>query len=304
MTRLSCPFDRATDPRKASDPALEKPMRTIKKYIPLPIKKVLRTAVDETKFASTGSRTCNTKNLRSLKDDELQEILSRARFDEEYSRFLDGVAHFQMSQAPGGVNDGDRRAIYHLVRRMPAFHILEIGTHVGASTISIGEALKKNSEELGSDVSLTSVDIIDVNGEQGAFHGLNLPYSPKEMINKIDAAGFTDFRVSTALDFLTSTRQHYDLIFLDGDHSPAAVYNEIPLALERLSPDGLILLHDYFPNGQKIWPGSEELIVGPYRAVRKHMNQSPDLDVKPLGRLEWPTKLGTNDTSLAVLRKG
>lgn len=278
-------------------------MQTVKKFIPLPIKKSLRTIINQTGFVTTGSIKCNTSNLHVLSDADLDDILSRQDMDTEYDSFLNSAAHFKIEQTPGGVNDGDRRAIYHLVRRLPAFKVLEIGTHIGASTISIAGALKKNAEEHAADVSIQSVDIIDVNGDGGAFIELNLPHSPRGMMDQIGASEFTQFFVSSALDFLAASREEYDLIFLDGDHSPAAVYKEIPLALQRLRPGGIVLLHDYFPDGRQIWPDGTGLILGPYKAVRRHMAKNRDLDVKPLGALPWPTKLGSHQTSLAILRR-
>lgn len=107
--------------------------------------------------------------------------------------------------------------------------------------------------------------------------------------------------VSAALKVTPKTVDgDFDLIFLDGDHSAAAVYREIPLALGLLRPGGVILLHDYFPDGRPLW-GNGEPILGPFKGARKHMRDGAGFDVIPLGRLEWPTKLGSNVTSLALV---
>jgi hypothetical protein len=60
----------------------------------------------------------------------------------------------------GGVNPGDRRALYHLIAHFQPKRVLEIGTHVGASTVYIASALRRFVD--GG--QLTTADIADVNG--------------------------------------------------------------------------------------------------------------------------------------------
>src|SRR5262245_13632742 len=43
----------------------------------------------------------------------------------------------------GGVNPGDQRAIYQLIRHLAPRSVLEFGTHVGASTSHIAIALRQ-----------------------------------------------------------------------------------------------------------------------------------------------------------------
>ena len=57
----------------------------------------------------------------------------------------------------GGVNPGDRRLLYQLTRRLKPRNVLEIGTHVGASTMHIAAAKPR---------SITTVDIVDVNAPE------------------------------------------------------------------------------------------------------------------------------------------
>lgn len=48
---------------------------------------------------------------------------------------------FPIPDGTGGVNPGDRRAIFYLVRHLRARSVLEIGTHIGASTTHVASAL-------------------------------------------------------------------------------------------------------------------------------------------------------------------
>jgi hypothetical protein len=92
------------------------------------------------------------------------------------------------------------------------------------------------------------------------------------------------------------------LIFLDGDHSAATVYQEVPFALKRLRKNGIVLLHDYFPYLKALWSDGS-VIPGPHIAIERLCSEGANLEVLPLGRLPWPTKLSSNITSLAVLTR-
>lgn len=112
------------------------------------------------------------------------------------------------------------------------------------------------------------------------------------------------FEVNTAVEKLGQFDDSFDVIFLDGDHNAEAVYREIPLALRKLTKNGrgLVVLHDYFPFLSPLWEGQEPL-PGPYLAVERLFRESAEFHTVPLGELPWPTKLGSNVTSLAILSK-
>jgi predicted O-methyltransferase YrrM len=108
------------------------------------------------------------------------------------------------------------------------------------------------------------------------------------------------FVTSDSLVYLASSSERYDLIFLDGDHAPSAVYSEIPAALSMLRSGGVILLHDYFPALEPLWPDGK-VIQGPWLAVERLRSEGAKIKAIPLGELPWPTKLGSRKTSLALL---
>jgi len=60
----------------------------------------------------------------------------------------------------GGINPGDRRAIYYLVRYFRPVSVLEIGTHIGSSTIHIAAAVRSlKNKAPDSSFSFDTVDI-------------------------------------------------------------------------------------------------------------------------------------------------
>lgn len=201
----------------------------------------------------------------------------------------------------GGVNPGDQRAIYELIRFLKPRAVLEFGTHVGASTSHIALALRQlMDEDPTTPRDLVTVDIIDVNDTTlRHWEKFNSPKSPKAIVDAVGAGHLVTFVVEPGLEFARKNTRKFDLIFLDGNHAAQAVYEEIPAALKMLAPDGVILLHDYFPDNKPLWPDARP-IQGPVLAVQKLRSDGLDLEVIPLGALPWSTKKGTNVTSLAL----
>jgi predicted O-methyltransferase YrrM len=199
-----------------------------------------------------------------------------------------------------GMNPGDRRALYYLVRRLRPAAVLEIGTQAGASTVHLAAGLA-DAHPGSREPRLLTVDIKDVNrGADAAWRAFRLPHSPAEAMSRLGYEDLVRFRVGRSLDVLRGAGESYDLIFLDGDHRLKTVIAEIPAALRRLRPGGFLLLHDFFPGLRPLWPDGK-VIQGPQRAVHRLRRAGLPLEVHPLGALPWPTKLGTSMTSLALL---
>jgi predicted O-methyltransferase YrrM len=202
----------------------------------------------------------------------------------------------------GGSNPGDCRALYYLVRRLKPQRILEIGTDLGCSTVSMALATARNRAD-GIAATLDTADIRNVNDPQTRpWLVFKSPHSPGENIATLGCGEFVRFEVGRSLDVLVDGHRRYGMIFLDGNHDAEVVYQEIPLALQRLEPPGLIMLHDYFPDLRPLWPGWVP-ITGPGRAIARLMAEGAGLRAVPLGDLPWPTKLGTRTTSLAALTR-
>ncbi len=178
--------------------------------------------------------------------------------------------------------------------------VLEIGTHVGASTLHIAAALRKTAARGSSSPSLVTVDIEDVNALGGAWQRYGLRASPREMLRAIDSEGIVRFVTGSSLDFMARGDDRFDLIFLDGDHAASIVYQELPRALRLLQPGGVIVLHDYYPDRQPLWPDGR-VIPGPWLAVRRLRAEGAAIESFPLGDLPWPTKQGSHTTSLAIV---
>jgi len=247
---------------------------------------------------------CDANNLRTRKDLFLENIFYDDRIEHLWNKSKAGIDKMSMPHGTGGVNAGDRKAIYYLICKLEPASVLEIGTHIGASTVHIAAALYMSRIRLGINAQFTSVDMVDVNShETKPWLNYGSKHSPAEMINKLNYGSFVNFAVDTSLNYAANCTEKYDFIFLDGSHAASIVYQEIPMFLKLLNPDGLILLHGYFPSLKPLW-SKGTIIPGPYLATERLVKEGVNLDILPLGNLPWPTKQRSNATSLALLLRG
>jgi len=261
-------------------------------------------------LAALPTESCSLSRLRRWDANVFTDFISAPERGQEWAALKDKLASITIPETSGGVNPGDQRLIFHLIQYLQPKNVLEIGTHIGASTLYIAAALRyMNAGEHGM---LTTVDIKDVNDtDLKPWLKFGSRHSPREMLEIADASRLVTFHVSDSVEFLKHATGTYDFIFLDGDHSAAAVYREIPLALERLSEGGSILLHDFFPNLEPLWPGEQvrgsmihqSVIPGPFLGCQRLAHENAGICALPFGTLPWPTKLGTNITSLALLAR-
>ncbi|MGK7933885.1 MAG: class I SAM-dependent methyltransferase [Microcystaceae cyanobacterium] len=271
--------------------------QTIKKLV-APFRPVKPEKSPREQLQEIPMNACDSINLANISDPQLREWLNDQEVAMAWESVKGEINNLRLPEMTGGVNPGDQRAIFYLISALKPKTVLEVGTHIGCSTVHIASALKALSEK-----DFLTVDIRDVNDtEKQPWTEFNSPASPAQLIQQVEGQDFTRFQVSTSLDFFKQSEKTFDFIFLDGLHDAYMVYQEIPVALQHLNLDGFILLHDYFPNEQSLWEGYPP-IVGPYLAVKRLQEEGANLRVLPLGELPWETKLGTKVTSLALLTK-
>src|SRR5262245_17031 len=269
---------------------------SIKKLIPTAVKQPFRDYVDDQRWRRQDRLVFDSERLLPRSQIDIAAIMNDRTIREAFAE--DCVSIHKLyggHEISGGVNPGDRRALYHLIAHFKPRRILEVGTHVGASTLHIAGAIRRFVE--GG--TLTTVDILDVNGPNGAWKSLGLPLPPAGYLSRLGLDGIVSFVNEPALDALQGAPR-YDFVFLDGDHSPIAVYREISAALKILNSGGLILLHDFYPDGKPLTPDGAA-ICGPWVAATRINREADELAFLPLGNLPWKTKAGGNATSLALV---
>jgi predicted O-methyltransferase YrrM len=273
--------------------------QALKAIVPTAALPLLRHVRNTVQLGASATRQFDAAALGGISADSARLFRDPA-MDAEWQESLSRLnALFGDVERLGGVNPGDRRALYYLVRKLRPTRVLEVGTHVGASTLYIASALQKNS---AADAKITTVDVVDVNAGDAFWREAGLSGSPAALAGRAGCAELINFVKQDALTFMAETRDKFDLVFLDGDHAARAVYLEVAAALRALRPGGLILLHDYYPGGKPLFAGGD-FIGGPYVAVRRLCQENPAIAVLPLGELPWPTKMGSRMTSLALLHR-
>src|SRR5690606_5452964 len=238
----------------------------VKRWVPAPIRRVVHERRDEQVFRRLPPQACAADGLVAASDVDLKRIFRDPRSDAEWPAVERRVAELGITSGAAGVNFGDRRALYYLVRHFDPRNVLEIGTHIGASTVHIASALLNGSH---AEFELRTVDISDVNDpETGQWRRLGSTMSPAAMMRKLGCYERVQFFTEDSLRHLARSRGRFDFIFLDGEHAAGQVYREVPLPLEPLADGGSILLHGDFPGGRPRW-STRRAVWGPCQAVER-----------------------------------
>ena len=230
----------------------------------------------------------------------LSLIFQNKDYNKEY---LAEKPRFNLLKIPdfsGGINTGDQKAIFFIIKEFKPIKVLEIGTHIGASTVNIAMAMNDcniNKKEL------TTVDILDVNNrKKKPWKKFNSTNSPKKNVEKLNIKFPVYFVKNNSIDFLKNTKNTYDFIFLDGLHQSDCVYAEIALSLKILNMGGMILVHDYYPEGKSLFEGKNP-IHGPFEGVKRVIKENNFININPFYKLPWETKYKNHNSTLAMLYK-
>jgi hypothetical protein len=259
---------------------------------------------DVSALRSEAAALCRCDLLGMMTEGELRRHLISPDLAAEWGVVESQLKRSGLLTATGGVNAGDQRALYSLARSLRITTVLEIGTHVGCSTIVLAHALKRNCDVTGQHpAKLITVDCHDVGDAEGKpWLKYGARHSPQEMVSIGGFHEVVSFITAHSLSYLRDCKMTFDLIFLDGDHAAKAVYREVALATGLLNKGGYIILHDYFSGLTPLWSDGS-LVPGPVLALQRLQAEGNGLSVLPLRELPWPTKCGSNVTSLALLVK-
>jgi predicted O-methyltransferase YrrM len=240
----------------------------------------------------------------TLSAESVENVFRSPEITAKWTATQAALSDLGISDQSQGVNAGDRRALYYLICALAPASVLEVGTHVGASTMHIAAGMRDAAiRSAGRPLQLTTVDIQDVNDSATRpWERFGSKQSPRDLAKRLGFQDLVEFVSQPSLEFMKTVDRRYDFIFLDGDHRAQTVYREIPEALRLLDTGGFVLLHDFFPGGSRLWPQTDPLL-GPWLAVERLRAEGLNVRVIPLGTLPWPTKLGTHVTSLAILTR-
>lgn len=143
----------------------------------------------------------------------------------------------QVDEIPTYTSKRELRTLYKLAAACPAqARVLEIGAHLGASSCYLAAGLAQvNGQLLCVDTWQNDTMPGEATDTFAAFqkntHALRAIITPLRK-NSHDLSA-------------EDLQSHFDLIFIDGDHSYPAVQRDFSLAQLWLAPGGIIALHDF-----------------------------------------------------------
>ena len=265
-----------------------------------PVRLGIREFLDQRELKRLQTRRTEFENLRRLDCNSLAAQLDSISIAGDWQVDSIALSRVNPPDHASGVNLGDQRALYTLVRAFQPLRILEVGTHIGSSTLAIALASARNVAD-GLTPHITTVDIRDVNEERSKpWEYFGSDASPRQKLAELGLDSMVGFQVGDSLHLLSGTTEKFDFIFLDGNHRAPVVYKEISMAVRCIASGGTILMHDVFPGGRPLWSESRPT-PGPWQAVSRFMCENPELRLIPFGELPWSTKYGGRVTSLAAL---
>lgn len=115
------------------------------------------------KFYALKKPLIKKNNLASINEINLDHILKNEEILDTWKSWQDKLNSFKFIDFKGGVNPGDQRAIFYLIRYFKPKAVLEIGTHIGASTVNIASAMNYNQIDPLTKKIFKTIDIRDVN---------------------------------------------------------------------------------------------------------------------------------------------
>jgi len=100
---------------------------------------------------------CSIDNLRRWDASAFDAFLSQPERGNEWTELKGRLDAVSIPELTGAVNPGDQRLIFNLIRYLQPRKVLEVGTHVGGSTLHIATSLQFSASS--EPCTLTTVDI-------------------------------------------------------------------------------------------------------------------------------------------------
>ena len=182
----------------------------------------------------------------------------------------------------GGLSPDDQRLLCNIINVFNPKKVLEIGTHIGSSTVSIALAMhKKNTEYF-----IKTVDLKDVNDEiKKPWLDFKSNNSPKNNLKFLNVDKFVEFQKSDSLNFLKEETEKYDRKLLlrvgdimhRGDEMPSVMADQpLQAALLEMTQKGF---------GMTTVMSPENKLIGIFTDgdLRRIFDLSVDITNTPIG---------------------
>jgi len=246
---------------------------------------------DERQFLAMQDVRVDASPLRSISPDEFREVVSDPAISQQWKTALAERSNHGIDiQIKGSSNVVDGRVLFAVARRFRARRVLEVGTYMGAGTLSFAQAIAGHGEDVEG---VVTVDMRDVNSDRGPWALYGASGSPRANLATLGLDATVEFVLGSSLEYLPDHAESFDLIFLDGDHRAQIVYREIPMALAALRPGGIILLHDFWRDYRE----RDDVCYGPAMALERLTTLNPSLRVMTV------REAGETESSVALLTR-
>ncbi len=245
----------------------------------------------------TFSKKINIKKTKFISAEIIDGIFNNDEIRNNYNISKKKIDTLNLPELTGGINKGDQRALFYLTSYFKPFKILELGTHIGCSTINIASAMQVDTSN-----KMITVDFTDVNSDkEKIWLKYNSPSSPKENLYKLGLSNKVEFITSDTINFLTKCNLKFDFIFIDAGHDFLNVFKDLSLSINLLDNGGFLIIHDFYDYNH--FKYNEIKMNGPYLAVKKLFKKNTDLKIYKINKLPWETKNNSKITSLAIIYK-
>src|ERR1700733_484438 len=155
----------------------------------------------------------------------------------------------------GNVSDFEIDVINRLVKYNDPKTIFEIGTFDGRTTLNMASHSGQDARVFTLDLPPSSIDETALTIDAGDRLFIDKPASGIRFVGTDVAHKIKQlFGDSATFDF-SSFAGKIDFLFVDGSHSYEYVIKDSLTALNLIKPNGIILWHDYVPEGPTPWPG-------------------------------------------------
>lgn len=136
--------------------------------------------------------------------------------------------------------------------------VLEIGTFTGYATLSMAEGLPSGGK-------ITTLDINE-----------DLAYIPKKYFEESIYSDKIDFRLENALDYLNSTQEMFDMVFVDADKGNYVNY--FSAVKDRLNSGGVLMFDNVLWYGKVLEENSKDKSTQVIKELNEILAKDPDFE--------------------------
>ncbi|MCO4303860.1 O-methyltransferase [Riemerella anatipestifer] len=136
--------------------------------------------------------------------------------------------------------------------------VLEIGTFTGYATLSMAEGLPSGGK-------ITTLDINE-----------DLAYIPKKYFEESIYSDKIDFRLENALDYLNSTQEMFDMVFVDADKGNYVNY--FNAVKDRLNSGGVLMFDNVLWYGKVLEENSKDKSTQVIKELNEILAKDPDFE--------------------------